>query len=73
MNVQQQLCVLGIRRWSFQNDESKRELKGITIHYFDPAENTDVDDEKGCVPRKITADISLFNAFSKLPGNLKFI
>lgn len=71
MHTQQQLCVLGVRRWSFKDDNSK-DLEGITVYYFDPSENADLTDEKGCVPRKMTADLSLFDSFSKLPGNYTF-
>lgn len=64
--------VLGVRSWSLKDEKTGKNLTGISVHYFDPAENFSNHDEKGIFPRKITGDTSLFSKFTKLPGKYNF-
>lgn len=60
------VTVLGVQKWSIDNDGQKNE--GITIHFFDSADNSVDNDRKGIFPATLTADKSLFSNFSSLPA-----
>ena len=64
--------VLGVRSWSFVDEKTGQNKKGITVHYFDPAEQLNNIDERGIFPRKISGDTSLMGDFTKLPAKYTF-
>lgn len=67
-----QVNVLAVRQWKFTDESSGEMKKGVSVHYFDSAENLDSPVEKGVFPRKITGGFDLFKKFSKLPGKYEF-
>ena len=67
-----QVNVLGVRSWSLRDEKTGRDLSGVSVHYFDPADTYDSTDQKGIFPRKITGDKSLLDKFTKLPAKYDF-
>ena len=66
-----EVTVLGVQLWSMDNGNGSL-LQGITVHYFDPADHESAPDRLGIFPASITADKTLFNKFSTLPGKYNF-
>ena len=67
-----QVNVLGVRSWSLSDERTGEIKKGVSVHYFDTAEQEESINEKGIFPRKITGDIKLFSKFTKLPAKYDF-
>ena len=66
------MIVLSVRKWSMQDEKTGQNRSGVSVHYFDPADYEETVDLKGCEPRKISGDISLFNSFTQLPAKYEF-
>lgn len=67
-----QVNVLGVRSYKFTDERTGEVKTGVSVHYFDSAEEQKSITEKGIFPRKITGDVSLFSKFTKLPAKYNF-
>lgn len=66
-----QVTVLGVQTWAIKNEDGSIK-DGISVHYFDIADHSQEADKIGVFPASITADKSLLNKFSSLPGKYNF-
>ncbi len=65
-----EVTVLAVQKWTIKNETEN--LQGITIHFFDIADNETSPDCIGVLPAKITADQKLFDKFTTLPAKYNF-
>jgi hypothetical protein len=57
--------VLGARRYSFEDEG--RTVEGVSVHYLDEDFEPNTE-EKGQLPFKISAPLSVFDQLNQLPG-----
>lgn len=62
-----EVTVLGVQKWSITNEDGSTN-SGITVHYFDVADQETSADKIGVFPASITADKKLMEKFTTLPG-----
>ena len=65
--------VLGVQKWSLQDERTKQEKRGVTVHFFDPAEQYDDYESKGIFPAKISVHENFFKDFTTLPGRYEIV
>lgn len=62
------VLLLSARRYEFTSESDGRILKGVSINYLEPLEAPTGDDARGMSPVKMTADTSIWNSLTELPG-----
>lgn len=65
--------VLGIQKWNLEDEKTKQQKRGITVHFFDAAEQYDDPGIKGVLPAKISVDERFYNDFTVLPGKYNIV
>ena len=64
--------VLGVQSWEIEDENTRKKIDGISVHYLDPASPSNSEDSIGIFPAKLTADKKLLNKFTTLPGKYRF-
>ena len=65
--------VLGVQKWNLEDERTKQQRRGITVHFFDLAERFDDYESKGVLPAKISVDERYFDTFTTLPGRYNIV
>ena len=64
--------VLGVQSWEIEDEKTGKKLDGISVHYIDPLDRSDDEESSGIFPAKLTANTSLRDSFTTLPGRYRF-
>ncbi|WP_103110852.1 hypothetical protein [Brevibacillus reuszeri] len=67
MEQKMQVLVLGANRYSFEDQQTKREIEGTKVHYVS-LEPISEDNSKGLLPKAETMEYGYFKELGTVPG-----